>query len=343
MENWFMLKKTKLNQIAEAAGVSISTVDRVINRRGGVSQKREEIVLEWANRLGLDRASISDHNKLIKVAVLLEPVKNPFFKELRSAFDDLAGLIPQVTFSCFFHYIDVENLAETALKIPAIVERFDAIIVLAPDEPKLADSLLQASKSIPVVTMVTDIPHSGRIAYVGPDNRKMGRSAGELIGRFIGEQGGNVLLILGLQRFVGHEEREMGFRSVLRERFKKIDVTACLESSENSIKAGQLVAETLKKDPHLRGIYNVSSGNTEICKVIESLGLEEKITLITHELTPERRALLQDGKIDAILDQNPRLEVQRAFEIVANHLDASLRDTPLTGNTHFNIFLKESC
>ena len=70
MENWFMLKKTKLNQIAEAAGVSISTVDRVINRRGGVSQKREEIVLEWANRLGLDRASISDHNKLIKVASL---------------------------------------------------------------------------------------------------------------------------------------------------------------------------------------------------------------------------------------------------------------------------------
>ena len=35
----------------------------------------------------------------------------------------------------------------------------------------------------PVVCMVTDIPDSGRIAYVGIDNAKAGRTAGLLVAR----------------------------------------------------------------------------------------------------------------------------------------------------------------
>lgn len=341
---WFsMLKKTNLTQIAEYAGVSISTVDRVLNQRGGVSKKREELVLEWATKLGLDRASFRSFIKTIKVAVLLEPTKNPFFKELKASFEDLSGIVPNVSFQCFFHYVDVQDLTDTASKIPAIAQRYDALIILAPDEPVLANALAQATQLIPVVTMVTDIPQSGRIAYVGPDNRQMGRTAGELMGRFIGKDGGNVLVVLGLQRFVGHEEREMGFRSVLRDRFRSLKIVDCLESSEDSITAGKLVSTALDDDPSIRGIYNVSAGNTQICNAIADHQKSGEIVLITHELTPDRRILLREGKIDAILDQNPRLEIQRAYEVISQYLDSSRSEPISNATTQFNIFLSESC
>ncbi|MEF9606285.1 helix-turn-helix domain-containing protein, partial [Paracoccus sp. PXZ] len=56
-----MTNRTTLIKIAEAAGVSLSTVDRVVNRRGGVSPKAEAKVLEWASKLHLDRKIFRSH------------------------------------------------------------------------------------------------------------------------------------------------------------------------------------------------------------------------------------------------------------------------------------------
>jgi len=338
-----MAKKTNLQQIAESAGVSLSTVDRVLNGRGGVSQKKETLVLEWANKLGLDRVSFRSFIKTIKVAVLLEPTKNPFFRSLKEGFEQLANSVPHANFQCFFHYVDVENSSLVAEKIPGIVTRYDALIVIAPDDPVLADALASASKSIPVICMVTDIPSSNRIACVGPDNRQMGRTAGELIGRFLGPEGGNVVVILGLHRFVGHEQREMGFRAVIRERFPNVNITHSLESSEDQKVAGRLVHRALRDDPSIRGIYNLSAGNSEITADIERQGLADRIVLITHELTPERRLLLRQGRIDAIIDQNPHLEIQRAYELLAHYMDDAKSGSAPSHVTHFNIFISESC
>lgn len=72
--------KTTLQQIAEAAQVSLSTVDRVINRRGGVSPKSEARVLEWATRLNLDRKVFRAHLQVLRIAVLMQSPENPFYR-----------------------------------------------------------------------------------------------------------------------------------------------------------------------------------------------------------------------------------------------------------------------
>ena len=76
-----------------------------------------------------------------------------------------------------------------------------------------------ARATIPVVTLATDVRDCGRHAYVGPDDRRAGRVAGDLMGRFLGPTGGDIVMIAGLLSLIGNEEREMGFRSVLRERY----------------------------------------------------------------------------------------------------------------------------
>jgi LacI family transcriptional regulator len=338
-----MSRKTSLIQVAEAAGVSLSTVDRVVNRRGGVSPKAEAKVLEWARRLSLDRRIDRSYLKTLRIAVLMQSPQNPFYRALRDAFGDLRATMADMRIGCLLHDIDVTDVAGTARKIEDVAGSYDGLIVICPDDPRLSDALRLAARRVPVVTLVTDLPGSGRIAYVGPDNRQIGRVAGELMGRFLGAEGGHTLIVLGMQRMTGHEEREMGFRSVLRERFPGCSIAASLESGEDQERAGELVLEALRDHPGVRGIYNVSAGNLAIARAIQGLGLAHKIVMITHELTPVRRQMLRDGILDAVIDQNPWLEARRALEVLGRHFQRSDVEIRLNEYTPYSIFIRENC
>ena len=86
------------------------------------------------------------------------------------------------------------------------------VILKAPDEPEIVDAIGRLQDAgIPVVTLVTDIPLSGRVAYVGIDNRAAGATAAYLIDQWLGDDAGAILMALSRSAFRGEEEREMGF------------------------------------------------------------------------------------------------------------------------------------
>ena len=68
--------------------------------------------------------------------------------------------------------------------------------------------------------------------------------------------------------------------------------------------------------------------------------------IITHELTPDRRRLLKEGALDAVIDQNPEHEAMVAVRAMANHFG---RMTKEVGNdsdatrTEIRIFMRENC
>ena len=82
-----MAGKSTARDVAQAAGVSPSTVDRVLNGRGGVAPDKERRVLEWARRLRLDRALDQRAARTLRVAVLLQPRENPFHAAVQAAFE----------------------------------------------------------------------------------------------------------------------------------------------------------------------------------------------------------------------------------------------------------------
>ena len=88
------------------------------------------------------------------------------------------------------------------------------VILKAPDEPEISDAIGRLHDAgIPVVTLVTDIPLSERLAYVGIDNRAAGATAAYLIDSGWPAPGDVILMALSRSVFRGEEEREMGFRT----------------------------------------------------------------------------------------------------------------------------------
>lgn len=336
-----MARKTTLRDVAAAAKVSLSTVDRVLNGRGGVDPTKEFAVIEAARKLRIDRNLAIRPTRLLKIGVVISEPSNPFYASLHRAFRRANQICQASNMQCAMHHIDVRAPKQAAAVIAAAASTHDALVIVSPAEVLIAKAIAGAAAAIPVVTLVSDVPGSGRLAYVGIDNRTAGRVAGELMGKFLGPSGGDVVVVSGLHSFIGHEEREMGFRAVLQERFHACHMVAVVETQEQGANAGALVERLFALNPGISGIYNVSVGNREIAKALERLNPPRHVILITHELSPERKRLLHDGVIDAIIDQDPELEVITAVEMLAHHFGR--RDPPSTsGITPLRIYLREN-
>lgn len=335
-----MVRKTTAKDVARAAGVSASTVDRVLNGRGGVDRDKERRVVEWARKLNLDRALRHRSSRTLRIAVLIQAPDNPFYAEVQSAFAAANRAYGDFAMRFFVHYFDAGRPAPLPQTIRDLGTGHDGLILTVPHSDAVANAIREVSATIPVVTLATDVRACGRQAYVGPDDRRAGRVAGDLMGRFLAPLGGDIVMIAGLLSLIGNEEREMGFRSVLRERYPECRVAVVLESQERAERAGELVRDALLANPNIRGVYSVSAGAPVVVAALKALGRED-VVFITHELTPDRRELLRQSLIDAIIDQNPEFEVRAAVETMAR-LSGRLEGPTSTTITPVHIHMIEN-
>jgi LacI family transcriptional regulator len=312
-------RKTSMADIAKAADVSEATVDRVLNGRGGVSREKERRVLEWARKLKIDRALDAVSVRWLRIAILLQQPVAPYYVYLKQGFEIAQKAFEAQRVICAVTYFESLEPARVVETLRRATEKADALIIVAYEHPDITAALRQVSRAMPVVTLASDLPGTGRLAYVGIDNRGAGRVAGELMGRFLGDAGGKVLVMTGMHDFLGHEERESGFRSVLRRRFPNCDIVETVESREQSAVTERLTRDAFRRYPDLRGIYNISVGDEGVGAALQALDRVRSTVFVGHELNDISRRLLIEGTLDAVLDQNPLGEAMRSIEIVLRH------------------------
>ncbi|PRY87372.1 LacI family DNA-binding transcriptional regulator [Donghicola tyrosinivorans] len=311
-----MGSKVTAADVARVAGVSPATVDRVLNARGGVAKDKEARVLAAARQLRLDRALDLRAARTLRVAAFLQPPENPFHAVLAQAFaDQNKGPNPYNLQTKVYYVGPDESPAKTISKI---APNYDAVIVSQPQEAALAGTLEKlAAEGTPVITLATRILAKG-VSHVGPDDYRTGRVAGELVGRCLGRAGGTILAIAGHMSMAGQAARYQGFRDVIAERFPGCNLLPLRESRDSGSRAAALVGDTLAAHPDLAAIYNASAGTMPIADLLKRQGLAGQVMFFTHELTSERRALLANGVLDAVLDQDPVKEVAIALHVVAD-------------------------
>lgn len=313
-----MARKVTAADVAREAGVSPATVDRVLNNRGGVATDKERRVIAAAKRLKLDRALDLRAARTLRVAAILQSSENPFHAALARAFTAQNRGVNPFNIQTRVFVADPSKPDKLLRTIQSAAASHDAIITCLPDDGPLAgylDRLAEGGK--PVIALATDIRAESAI-YVGPDDYTGGRIAGDLMGRFLGPQGGDLMMIGGLWSIIGQAERRRGFEDVLAERYPNCSIVQVSESRESGERAGDIAARALSSFPGLVGIYNGSAGGVKVAEAIARAGRHD-LVYITHELSDQRRALLRAGRIDALLDQEPATEVEIALSVIAKH------------------------
>jgi LacI family transcriptional regulator len=282
-------------EIAAEAGVSPSTVDRVLNDRGSASEKTRRKVIAAAQKLGVPRILPSAAHELIHIDILLPDNRTPFYLRLRSALASAGAILDK---RIVIHRRTVRQSDEVSL-IRSIVKpayRRRGLIIAAPDtgtvRGALRDVLDRGEAVVTVVSNVSDVPG---IAYCGIDNYRAGRTSGLILGRFA-RRAGRVMALSGYNDWAGHQERTAGCQDVLKESFPDLLCDASpFEIRDDEYRCYVAVAEALRSGG-LAGIYNSGAGSAGIKSALEQFDSDRTVTWVTHELSDDHRQYLQSGR-----------------------------------------------
>jgi len=313
--------------IARHAGVSRATVDRVLNQRGDVSADTERVVLLSARALGFGHRLEMVPTRLLRICVLMQAPANPYYRLLADGFAAANRHFAPARVASYASHIDVDEPESIARKLDRVAAEYDALVIVAPARPEVQDRVREIADRMPVVAIATGLDRDTPHRYVGPDNYRAGRLAGELMGRMMGPRTG-VLVVGGLASFMGHLQRRAGFRDVLAESYAQLRVAGVIESGDQGGAAAVAIMRALRDDPAIGGIYNITQGNLEIVNRAIEIRVGERPIIVCHDLTPVTEQLLRQGRVDVVLDQDPVLEARRAVEIVLHHYGRFEGDAP---------------
>jgi LacI family transcriptional regulator, galactose operon repressor len=306
----------RIREIAMQAGLSEATVDRVLNKRGNVRASTEREVYQAIADLERQQTQLRLGGRTFLVDVVMQTPER-FSTAVRSALEaELPSLRPAVI-RARFHFREtspVDEVVATLDRLPA--KRSQGVILKAPAAPEIAAAATRLVRAgIPVVTLVTDIPDSGRLAYVGIDNRAAGATAAYLLTQWLGDRPGTVLVTLSSTFFRGEEEREMGFRAAMRRlqpRRRLVDVT---ESGGLDETQHDLVLAALRDDPSIRAVYSIGGGNVATVETFRELDRPCDV-FVAHDLDHDNRRLLRDGHLSAVLHHDLNQDMRRACQII---------------------------
>lgn len=312
----------RLIDVARLAGVSTASADRVLHRRAGVRPITVQRVLRAAAELNYVPDGVlgpAEAAKPMRLVFLLPAGTNQYLALLGRLIAGAAEQFAAAGATVRVDYIKSFNPELLARHLLQHGRHADGIAFMALEHPAVHEAVNQlADRGVPTVTLISDVANTRRVAYVGLDNRSAGRTAGYLMARFIAARPAKVAMIAGSLSYRAHEEREMGFLHLFAEMAPDIQVVGLREGHDDEVKNYRQARMLLAQYRDLAGIYNIGGGAEGIARALKEARRGQAVIFIGHGLTPDTRALLIDGTMDAVITQNPHTAVSDCLAIFTN-------------------------
>lgn len=306
-----------LAEVARAAGVSVATVDRVLNARAPVSGKRAQQVYDAARALqyhGLPilRSRAPEPRRRLRIGVALRRRHHAFYQQIEAELRLAAARHQAAEVELAFYYQANNSPAEAVALVREMGEHCDAIAMMAPDSPALAEAIMALrQRNVFTFSILSDFAVDARHAYFGVNNRQAGRTAAWGVAHSAARTG-QVALIVGTYSYMAQEMRELGFRSYMRERRPDLEVVETMPVAESSDAVRVATGHLLERTRDLVGIYVVGGGFEGALEALAAKGRQRSVTLVANEITPVSRQGLIDGTISMLI-ATPVKQLARSF------------------------------
>lgn len=311
-----------ITQIAEAAGVSTATVDRVLNNRPGVNPATVERVRAVMQNLGAatpvrgrPRATPN-----YRFAFVLPAARRGFFDMVDRVIAQAAGDFRHQHITEITHRLPNQDGADFALELAKLTD-LDGIALLAPDVPQVKLAINELVRSgVHVVTLFSDVPGSQRETFVGADNRAAGRTAGVLLGRALPRSGAARLAMLSpATRYAAEIDRRIGFAQVMEERYPKAKLLQLDDLPESEEQAYTFARRHLapdQTDGMLHALYNIGPGSHGVSRALQEFGYDASLGFVVHDLLEMHRSLLVANVVSYVLQQDVYYAVMTAAKVL---------------------------
>lgn len=298
-------------EIAEIVGVSRGTVDRALNNRGRIDPEVKRRILQVAEEHGFQPShvgrALARAKNPVKIGVVVHLSKIPFFQQVLEGLLKAKSEIALLGGELIIEEVPSLDPQEQIAAIQRLLDQGIQGLAISPAEDKsllVCLESLHEERQLPIVTFNTDLAEAHRLAFVGMDNHRGGRTSAGLMNMLLCGRESKVLIISGHVTNQANSKRVDGFVQELAESYPHIQVSAIQFNMEDDELAYQVTKSALKSFPDIGGIYMVSSGQAGTCRALEDAGLNGKIRLIVYDTVPDTVAYAKNGSIDFIIDQD---------------------------------------
>lgn len=313
-----------VHDIARTAGVSLATVDRVLNARPGVRAQTiarvESAIRDLRYVRDIGAANLA-RRRLYRFLFLLPDGDSRFVDGIAAALDEAQRIFVTDRVQIAVQRVPVRDPHALAAMLGALdADDVAGLAVMAPQSPELRDATARLRRAgLSVVALVSDQPDEVRDHFVGIDNDAAGRTAARLMGRFLGHGAGPVLLVTSSIRARDSLERRFGFDSLRAADFPALEVLPTLEAHDDPARMLRIIDTAFAARPDIAGVYSLSSGNGALLGALARQ--PGRRVVIAHELTPLTRAALLDGRLDAVITQDTGHLVRSAIRVLQARCD----------------------
>lgn len=321
--------KTRIKDIAEKAGVSIGTVDRVLHNRGEVKATTKEKVLTIAKELNYKpnlaaRALKSPTSYNIAVIIPSNSNGNLFWgnhpKGIDIGRESTSPFITKVYYFCYEMHNSDDFMHKASLLID---EKPDGVIIA----PILKNETIELCSNldelhIPYVFIDTHIEDTNALSFIGENAFQGGRVAASLMDMGI-DSCKDILIInitKNLENILHLNLRNQGFMSYFMDSGKNKGLKISIEiPNVNKKDVFDILDRVLSNNPNIGGIMVSSARTFVIAEYLKEKNLES-LFLVGYEVFEKNTNYLKDGIINFLVSQRPVDQGEKTFKCLFNYL-----------------------
>jgi LacI family transcriptional regulator len=343
-------KSVRIKDIAQLAGVSVGTVDRVLHNRGRVSEdalKKVMGVLEQIDYKPNLIARTLGSNKTYRIAALMpNPDQDPYWASTKTGMSQAEaewlryGVKVE---SYFFNLYDKNSFKEVA---ESVSQSAPDGILIAPIFYHETVPFFQrfAANGIPYVLFNTNIPEAGALSFIGQNLYQSGRVGAELM-HLAQQTDEGVLIVLhineDLDNSVHLAEKEKGFREYFETKKQRGFEIQTLNINDASGAYLDSQVTTALANNNVKGIFvSTSKGTYLIAALLEKLNKTE-VKLVGYDMLQENIRYMKKGVINFIINQNPKRQAFLGINHLVGHLILK-KDAPTQDLLPLEIISKEN-
>lgn len=305
-----------IKDIAQMAGVSAGTVDRVLHNRGDVSQKSKEKVQKVLDEINYQpnvfAIGLAAKKKYTITCMIPYYVEHDYWHSVAIGIERARQELRPFNVSVdYLHYKhgDRKSYQDACQKIEK--SNTDALL-LAPNfrEDTLSMLAYLKDKNIPFAFIDFDIEEAKALKYIGQDSYKSGYIAAKILMRNY-QQGQELILFLNNNKDnpaeIQMKRRLEGFMKYISEEYKDIAIHEVILNKNNPEKNNEILSDFFRKHPKatLGAVFN-----SRVYQVGHYLREKRQnmTGLIGYDLLRNNTELLKSGEVTYLIGQRPGLQ-----------------------------------